>query len=970
MGLAGARNSAVTGLQAQSTSISISADNIANANTTGFKAVDAKFSTLVTDSGTSTGFSSGGVSITNQRLIEEQGLIESTGRVSDLAVSGNGFFAVQDEGGSLLLTRDGSFDVNSNGELVSTSGQSLLGWPLDNDGLKPGEDGNTNTTASESVESLEVVDINSANGTASATTTVAFGMNLDASESTFQGATVSINFNSSTNNAIAQDDIIVPVTGMMEGDSFVLTSDAIATTFEYGGFSKSHDISETGIFGSTSASVDFTAASGVLAEGDQFTITTLSTGTVTFTFSATNTDTGSGEFSNLENLATAINAQVGLYARESGGIVYVSAEDATEAITFGDVSNSNLHNELGFGDVQSTSLNRFNSVSGLETLVQGVSQLNSVVSNPTSGVSIELFSSDPLLTLTLTKNSNIAKVNLKSDENANNASDTIIVPPRNNSGTVISGMAIGSSNLVLTDGQATPVTVTLAYGGIAESSNPISTDTAVLGATTTTAEFSSSVTADHQFRIVIGSTAAGAAVATHNFTFNATGAPDTDNGVFDSLATLATAINADTGLSARVVNGRIYIASSDADQSLTFSNVDATDFVAALGLSNVAHSGGDERFASIGELQAIIDADSNLSATTVLDPTEGANFTFSALATTTATGAELVINDTSADGLVSELGLAETGTAVATGGVGDAFFTELGFNSVIDSTVVAGAAREAPSSIIAVSYAPSDDTKNMAGGNITAHFSRNVTVFDALGTGHDFKLSFLKVGQNLWSAELFSLVPTEISGRDDGQVATGIIEFNGDGSLRSVPTSLLNDLDITWSTSGSSQTSFSLDFGTAGSASGTAGASVIGLTDGLRQFDASYNVEFVEQNGVSAGQFNGIEIDEDGTVNAKFSNGEVKAIYKLPVITVPNQNSLQAKSGNVFSVTQASGEVNLKDAGSGGAGVIVPGALEGSTSDIAEELTGTIGIQSSYNANATLISTIRDMEDELNRRLG
>ena len=120
---------------------------------------------------------------------------------------------------------------------------------------------------------------------------------------------------------------------------------------------------------------------------------------------------------------------------------------------------------------------------------------------------------------------------------------------------------------------------------------------------------------------------------------------------------------------------------------------------------------------------------------------------------------------------------------------------------------------------------------------------------------------------------------------------------------------------------------------------------------------------------MAAGQFKGITVDDDGTVNANFSNGEIKPIYKLPILTVANQNALSPQTGNTFAVTQDSGEVNLKDAGQGGAGTVVAGSLEGSTADIAEELTRTIGIQSNYNANATLISTVRDMEEELNRRL-
>jgi flagellar hook-basal body protein len=971
MGLASARNSAVTALNTQSTNISISADNIANADTPGFKSVVASASTLVTDSGASTGFSSGGVTNQSKRLVEKQGLIESTGRVSDLAVSGNGFFAIRDESGTVLLSRDGSFDVNSSGELVNSSGFNLMGWPLDNDGRKPGEEGNVNTTASESIESLEPVDINSANGTASSTSTVAVGMNLDASETTFQGATVTILFDSTENSTISESDIILPADGMMAGESFSLTSDSLTSTFEYGGYSTSHDITESSIFGVSSTGTIFSTASTGLTNGDKFTITTATAGTVTFTFSLSSPDANTGEFNSMESLVNAIDSQVGLSANLNGGEVLVSSSDAREAITFSDLVSSNLHNELGFGNVVATSANRFNTLSGLETIIQGETQLGASIISPTSGASMDIFSIDPLQTLTLSKLSNTTRVNLQSDENAANASTDIIVPPRNHAGTIVNAMGIDTSALVLKDGAAIPNALTVTYGGIAESTNALTVAAPILGATTTTADFSTGVTNNHRMLVsVFSAVTATLAVSVHTYTFVTTGSPTAASGEFDSLATLASTIEVDTGLTARVVNDRIYIASTDADQRLQFSDLDATAFVSAIGLSTVAGSGAaDRRFASVTELQSIIDGNADFSASALVDPTGGTSFTFSASAADST--AELVIDAAgSADDLVRELGLAETGGSAATGGVGDAFFEELGLDVNINASDTPTAAGLPPSDVVSVSYDPTDATKNISGGNITSDFSRNVRIFDALGTGHDFRLAYLKVGTNQWSLEIFSLNPIEISGRSDGLIASGTIAFNGDGSLASVPTVFTNPIDVTWATSGSSQTSFTFDLGTAGVPAGTTGASSIGLTDGLRQFDASYNVEFVEQNGVSAGQFNGIEIGEDGTVNARFSNGEVKAIFKLPVVTVPNQNALQAKSGNVFSVTQNSGELNLQNAGAGGAGVFVPGALEGSTSDIAEELTEIIGIQSNYAAGATIIQAVRDMEEQLINRVG
>jgi flagellar hook-basal body protein len=928
MGLSGARNSAVTGLQAQSTNISISADNIANASTPGYKAIKGQFSTLVTSSGASSGYSSGGVSIKAQTLVEQQGLINSTGRVTDLAISGTGFFAVQDTSGSLLLSRAGSFDINNKGELVNSSGNKLLGWPLDNDGRKPGELGNLNTTASESTGSLVVIDTNSASGTAAATTTIKVGMNLNAGQSTFQGATVNMVPASAANDSISQSAIIVPATGMEEGDQIKFTTNSLSSIFTYGGFAKSADLSDASLFGASLTQTAFTANSD-LVDGDQFTITTTSSGTVTFTYKASAPDTTQGQFNSFDTLATAINNSNGLTARVSDTTLYVSSDDAREGITFSDIGGSNLHNELGFSNVASDlGALRYNTMAGLKAMVQTTTQLGATINNPSSSANIEIYGLDPLLPLTVTKVYSAGNINLQSDNNGNLTESGLIVPVEG------SDMTIGTSSVSFTDAAAH--TGTFVYGGIA---NSTAISAGMFGVTTSSAVWTSGV-ADADNIVFTDSTGP---VGTYAFKAASPGA-----GQFNSLDTLASAINADGKFIARVDNNKLYVtAVSGATSGITITSPIAVggNIKTTLGVANVAAAAN--RFATLSQLDALVEGITNFDTTL----TTGAN---ASIAFSTTDSSQITIGGASNVDLLKEIG-------ISAGGIGDGFFAEMS----IDGTVPIGADNDAD---IDATYNPDDPLKNMAGGNIAPHFPRNIQLFDALGTGHSFRLSYMKTGVNQWAVELYSLTPSDIVGRSDGQVVSGTIEFNGDGTLKSISSNLSSSITIPWTT-GATDNVISFNLGTAGDPSGTPGATVIGQTDGLRQFDSAYNVEFIEQNGVAAGQFKGITVSEDGTISANFSNGEIKPIYKLPIMTVANQNALDAKTGNVFAITQASGEVNLKDAGAGGAGVVVPGALEGSTSDIAEELTKTIGIQANYNANATLISTIKAMEEELNRRL-
>jgi flagellar hook protein FlgE len=106
-------------------------------------------------------------------------------------------------------------------------------------------------------------------------------------------------------------------------------------------------------------------------------------------------------------------------------------------------------------------------------------------------------------------------------------------------------------------------------------------------------------------------------------------------------------------------------------------------------------------------------------------------------------------------------------------------------------------------------------------------------------------------------------------------------------------------------------------------------------------------------------------VDEDGIVTALYDNGETLNIYKLPVVTFPNPDGLQARTGTVYIETAESGGFVLRDAGTGSAGKIVPSSLEASTTDIANEFTLMIVTQRAYSANAKIITTADEMLNDL-----
>ena len=128
-----------TGLTAGQYQIDVVANNIANINTTAFKAASVNFQTLfsdtITQGSTPTATNGGinpkqiglGVQVGSIKRNFDSGTFISTGLTSDMMISGNGYFAVMDATGNTYLTRDGSFTLDANGDLVNSCTYRVLG---------------------------------------------------------------------------------------------------------------------------------------------------------------------------------------------------------------------------------------------------------------------------------------------------------------------------------------------------------------------------------------------------------------------------------------------------------------------------------------------------------------------------------------------------------------------------------------------------------------------------------------------------------------------------------------------------------------------------------------------------------------------------------------------------------------------------------------------------------------------------
>ncbi len=162
--------SSATGMQAQQLNLDTIANNLANVNTTGFKKSKIEFQDLLYQQSRPAGADSGagnevpaglqvgaGSRVVSTAKIFTQGTLAQTGERLDVAIQGDGFYEVQRPDGTSAYTRDGSFKINSTGQVVTNDGLPVLS------GFQPIPPGATDITISQSGD----VSVRTATGTTS-----------------------------------------------------------------------------------------------------------------------------------------------------------------------------------------------------------------------------------------------------------------------------------------------------------------------------------------------------------------------------------------------------------------------------------------------------------------------------------------------------------------------------------------------------------------------------------------------------------------------------------------------------------------------------------------------------------------------------------------------------------------------------------------------------------------------------------
>jgi flagellar hook protein FlgE len=231
-----------------------------------------------------------------------------------------------------------------------------------------------------------------------------------------------------------------------------------------------------------------------------------------------------------------------------------------------------------------------------------------------------------------------------------------------------------------------------------------------------------------------------------------------------------------------------------------------------------------------------------------------------------------------------------------------------------------------------------------------------LTYYDALGNAEELRLDFTKDGTdpNRWTLAITDMAsgadvtPTFPADAPDFPTAgPPSIVFNATGPDAGRPAAVNwpgDDFNVTIGATGQN---IVLDIGSA-----------------ITSFPETSQLSNATRDGAPPSLVVGVEIGEDGVLEAVYDSGDRIPQFKIPVANVQNSNGLRALDGSSYENTQESGDFVLFEAGAGPAGVMVASSLEESTTDIAQALTSLIKTQRAYSSNAKIIQTVDEMLQE------
>ncbi len=233
-------------------------------------------------------------------------------------------------------------------------------------------------------------------------------------------------------------------------------------------------------------------------------------------------------------------------------------------------------------------------------------------------------------------------------------------------------------------------------------------------------------------------------------------------------------------------------------------------------------------------------------------------------------------------------------------------------------------------------------------------FSTTVAVNDALGASHILTYTFTKTAANTWNYSI-SIPAADVGAAGNPVVLkSGTLTFNGAGQLVT-PSADVTGITATGLADGANNLTFAWNL---------FGANGAGL---LTQVAAASATSATLQDGYPSGTLSSYTIDNTGTIQGSFTNGQTIPIAQIALATFSNQQGLVRNGQNEFLPSLSSGAANIGAPDAAGRGTITGGSLEQSNADIATEFSKLILAERGYEANAKAITTFDQVtQDAIN----
>jgi flagellar hook protein FlgE len=281
----------------------------------------------------------------------------------------------------------------------------------------------------------------------------------------------------------------------------------------------------------------------------------------------------------------------------------------------------------------------------------------------------------------------------------------------------------------------------------------------------------------------------------------------------------------------------------------------------------------------------------------------------------------------------------------------------MGFNRTPGTGELGGAAGPLRSPLVRPSVPAQKTTEVRAVVNLDARENSNATpprstygtsvnVFDTQGVSRPVNLYFVKKDNaNTW--DVFDSL-------DPAALARGTVKFDENGEIDEV-TSVLT---VTSAVPNSINIPVSRDLVNPANPNDPPADFEVNISlDGSTQFGSKFSVTELKQDGYKDGNLTNINIANDGTVIASYSNGVTSAEARLALVNFNNPQGLAPGGGNLWTETRESGPATPGSPGTGKLGMLRSGALEDSNVDLTSELVSMMVAQRAYQANAQTIKT-------------